>query len=82
MLRISIEQPAELILHHPVTLAGVAFQALAIEDRDSTALVADQARALKGEQNVGDARTSNPNHLTQELMGERQLVAPLRGPES
>lgn len=50
------EQTIELPLGHAVAFAGAMLQALAIDDRDDAAPIADEALALQGSGRSGDPR--------------------------
>lgn len=49
-------------------------QALAIEDRDSSAPMRDEAGFFQGLQRDGDARAVRPEHQPKKLMCQRKLI--------
>ena len=52
------QQSVVFLLHHRVALAGAPFECRAVEHRDATARVADQAGLLQLERGLGDAMCS------------------------
>ncbi len=69
------QQPVVFVLHHLVTLAGVAFKTRTVQHRDAAACVANQAEPLQSEGCFGDSHTANTEHVGDQLLGHRQLVA-------
>jgi hypothetical protein len=58
----SSEQPVKSIVIDAVALAGGRFEAVAIDDREQAAMVADQARALELSGGIGDPGTPHTKH--------------------
>src|SRR5207248_10995200 len=80
--RLSLPASAPLLPAHPVelspddvvALAGGAVQPRRVEDLDHPAAVPDQAGLLQHAGRDGDGRPTNPEHLRQELLRQRELV--------
>jgi hypothetical protein len=58
----SSEQPVKSIVIDAVALAGGRFEAVAIDDREQAAMVADQARALELSGGIGNPGTPHTKH--------------------
>ncbi len=73
--RLGPEQTIEFAAHYSVTFAGSVLQAFAIADRDVSAPVFDQARALQTTRDDGHAGASRAQHLRKEFVRKFELVA-------
>ncbi len=72
--RLGPEQTIEFAAHYSVTFAGSVLQAFAIADRDVSAPVFDQARALQTTRDDGHAGASRAQHLRKEFVRKFELV--------
>ncbi len=68
------EQPIELQSRNVVAFAGARPQRLVIEDRDVAAPIADQPGFLQAPHHLGDGRSPDTEHHSEEFMGEQKIV--------
>jgi hypothetical protein len=66
----------ELLPDDLIALTGGGLETRAIRDRDDASALADQTLVLDRPGNVADRRALNPEHLRQELLGEREIGLP------
>src|SRR3954454_8034437 len=74
------EQAIETVAIEHIALAGGAFEAVAIGDRDFALLEANQAGALELPRSFGDAGASDAEHRRQELVRHRNDVRGMSRP--
>ena len=73
--RLGAQQLTVLLLHRFIAFARARLKAFNIKDFDFTASVFDHAGLLERFRNRGHAAPSNPEHFSQEFLGERQVIA-------
>src|ERR1700733_10570294 len=69
------DEPVGQRLDRPIALAGAFLQSLEIEHADVSALVSDEAGLLQGIGHDRYAGAAHPEHLGDEFLGEREIVA-------
>src|SRR5437879_2653038 len=65
----------QLLLYHLVALTTGFFQCLTIDNRDMTAVVADQSSPLQNFSGHRHTRTSSPKHLREKLLSQWQNIS-------
>lgn len=69
-----MDDPSKLVLHDPVALTRVLFQALAVDDRDLTPAVTDQLRVRQIVGGFRDARARGAQHVREALLRHQERV--------
>src|ERR1700730_10232334 len=71
----SADQALVLGSNHPIALAGRAFEAFPVHDQHAAPPGADESRSLEDARRSRDRRPADAEHLREELLCQRNLVA-------